>query len=190
MKKFGIILIGAIILIFGFILSSPKGTAPNSQPVTNISKTMTITSSAFENNGKIPKKYTCDGSSPAGGINPPLTISGVPESAKSLALIMDDPDAPKGVFVHWVLYGIDPNTKEIPERISGGIGVLGETSFGKTGYGGPCPPSGTHRYFFKLYALDFEHFPNFETPPTKENIEHFMEGHIIDRAELIGIYER
>ena len=190
MKKFGIMLIGAVILLLGFILFGPSRTIPNGKPATNLSKTMTITSSAFEHNGKIPKKYTCDGSPPAGGINPPLTISGVPEGAKSLVLIVDDPDAPNGTFVHWVLYGIGPNTKEIPEGIGGKIGFTGQTSRGKMEYGGPCPPSGAHRYFFKLYALDFEHFPLYETSPKKEEIEIDMQGHILDQTELIGIYER
>ena len=188
MRRIGGILIVAAVLILGFVLFGPKKTAPNGEPATNISKTMTITSSAFEHNGKIPKKYTCDGEN----VNPPLAISGVPEGAKSLVLIMDDPDAPSGTFTHWILYDIDPKIKGIPERIGDEIGIAGETSFGKIGYGGPCPPPGKpHRYFFKLYALDFGLPPiDYKTPPQKEDIESGMEGHILAQAELIGIYGR
>ena len=153
------------------------------------SNTMTITSSAFTSNGAILKKYTCDGTD----INPPLTISGVPAKTKSLVLIVDDPDAPdpaapKRVWAHWILWNIDPTTTTIPEGSIPKGASEGITSFGKPGYGGPCPPSGIHRYFFKLYALDTT--LSFALPPQKSVLEAAMEGHTLGHAELIGLYER
>lgn len=136
---------------------------------------MKIESSAFENNGMIPAKYTCDGQN----INPPLKISDVPQSAKSLALVIDDPDAPKGTWIHWVVMNINPMTKEISEHsVPKGAKEL-KTSFGKLGYGGPCPPSGTHRYFFKLYALGGK----------IEKVED-IPAYTIAKTELIGLYSK
>lgn len=143
---------------------------------------MKITSSVFEQNQAIPSKYTCD----ADDVSPPLSISEVPEEAKSLALIVDDPDAPAKTWVHWVVWGINPQTKDIAEGTV--PGTEGTTDFGRTGWGGPCPPSGTHRYFFKLYALDTE--LDLDTSATKADLEKAMEGHILDQAELIGLYQR
>jgi len=145
---------------------------------------MKILSPAFEANQTIPPKYTCDGEN----INPPLQIYDVPAGAKSLVLIFDDPDAPMGTWVHWTIWNIPPETKEIGKN-SAPIGVVeGMTSFGKKGYGGPCPPSGTHRYFFKLYALD----KALDLPPSAKasDIEKAMTGHILDKTELIGLYQR
>ncbi len=144
---------------------------------------MIIFSSAFSHNEKIPAEYTCDGVN----ISPGLKISYPPENAKSLALIVDDPDAPMGTWVHWLVWNIEPTINEIP---GGGLigGVEGITSFGSAGYGGPCPPSGTHRYFFKLYALDI--FLELDKSAGKQELEQAMEGHILDRAELIGLYSR
>lgn len=145
-------------------------------------KGMKITSSAFNHNEYIPSKYTCDGEN----VNPPLTFSGVPEKALSLALICDDPDAPGGIWVHWVVWNIPISTKEIAQHsVPGRQGV---TDFGSKGYGGPCPPSGTHRYFFKLYALDTK--LNVSEAATKKDVEKTMEGHILAHAELIGLYKR
>ncbi|MDO8554777.1 MAG: YbhB/YbcL family Raf kinase inhibitor-like protein [Candidatus Micrarchaeota archaeon] len=142
-------------------------------------------SSVFDNGENVPKKYTCDGND----INPALKISDVPAAAKSLVLIVDDPDAPGGTFVHWIAYNIDPKTKEIPEGVS--LGTGGMNDFGTTKYGGPCPPPGSpHTYRFKLYAVDFDSWPLFEIPPDKAAIESFMEGHIIAQAELDGKYQR
>ncbi|MBI2613366.1 MAG: YbhB/YbcL family Raf kinase inhibitor-like protein [Candidatus Levybacteria bacterium] len=143
---------------------------------------MKIVSSAFENNAKIPAKYTCDGEN----INPPLSFFDVPRDAKSLVLIMDDPDAPSKTWVHWVVYNIDPKTKEILENSVPKGAVLGITDFGKPGYGGPCPPSGVHRYFFKLYALDS--LLDLPQESTKTQIGEVMQGHIIDKTQLIGLY--
>jgi len=151
-----------------------------------------LTSSAFEYNGSIPSKYTCDEN---GRLSPPLSISGVPEKTVSLALIMDDPDVPKqlrpeGVFDHWVLFNIPATTKEIPEGTS--VGTLGANSGGVSTYTGPCPPSqyepSEHRYVFKLYALDAE--LDLEPGATKEKVLEAMRGHVIADAELIGRYKR
>ena len=152
---------------------------------------MKLSSDVFENNKTIPSKYTCDGED----ISPPLKIAGVPETAKSLALICDDPDATIGTFVHWIIYNIPANTKEIKENIpkakkladgsQQGITDFGSVSFG---YGGPCPPSGTHRYFFKLYALDKSLI--FGSAATKSQLESAMHGHIIEEVNLIGLYKR
>lgn len=145
---------------------------------------MKIESSAFGNNQSIPSKYTCDGEN----ISPPLKISGVPEGTKSLVLISDDPDAPMGTWVHWTVWNIDPQTQEIAENSLPPGAVEGETSFGKPGYGGPCPPSGTHRYFFKLYALDTS--LDFDSSAKVKDIEQAMQGHVLDSAELVGLYKR
>ena len=144
---------------------------------------MRLTSTAFENNGLIPSEFTCDGDD----LSVPLSIRAVPANAKSLALIMDDPDAPVGTFVHWVIWNLPPETKDIMKG-NAPSGLQGRTDFGKTGYGGPCPPSGTHRYFFKLYALDT--ILNLKDGSSKKEIEMAMEGHIIERAELVGKYKR
>lgn len=149
---------------------------------------MKITSSAFGNNSKIPSKYTCDGEN----INPPLEFSDIPNSAKSLVLIMDDPDVPRnlkpdGMFDHWIVYNIPPTTKEIKEGVKP-PGIEGKNSAGKTQYIGACPPDREHRYFFKFYALDTSFEPSFGL--TKEEIEKKMQGHIIAQTELIGLYSR
>lgn len=141
-----------------------------------------ITSSVFEHNKNIPSKYTCDGEN----INPPLTITGIPGAAQSLVLICDDPDAPSKTWVHWVVWNIPITMKEIAKHSVPGI--EGITDFGSKGYGGPCPPSGTHRYFFKIYALDTT--LNLPANSTKKDVEKAMKGHIIEQAELIGLYKR
>lgn len=146
--------------------------------------TMKIASPAFEHNQPIPGKYTCDGEN----VNPPLSFLEVPENAKSLALIVDDPDASTKTWVHWVVFNIDPTISEVPENTVSKAGTEGFTDFGKTGYGGPCPPSGTHRYFFKLYALDL--ILNLPQNSNKKAVEEVMQGHILDSAELVGLYER
>ncbi len=145
---------------------------------------MKIASSAFENNQRIPQQYTCDGKN----INPPLSVSSVEEKAKSLVLIVEDPDAPMGIWIHWLLWNIDPKQSEIIENSIPEGAVEGMTSFGKHGYGGPCPPGGTHRYFFKLYALDT--VLSLSSNSGKNDLLNAMEGHIIDQAELVGIYSR
>ena len=148
-----------------------------------------ITSSAFHEGEIIPQKYTCDGAD----ISPPLAWDAVPMNTKSLALISDDPDAPVGTWVHWVLYNIPPTIKELPENIlphktieSGA--QQGTNDFRMIGYGGPCPPRGTHRYYFKLYALD----KVLDTEPglTKAHLLKAMEGHIVAQGQLMGRYQR
>lgn len=142
---------------------------------------MNLSSPEFSNNQLMPKKFTCEGED----INPQLFIEGVPQTAKSLALIMDDPDAPIGTWVHWVVFNI-PVTGKIEENSVPGI--QGMTNSGKAEYHGPCPPSGTHRYFFKIYALD----KGLELPAkaSKGQLKKAMQGHILDKAELVGLYKR
>lgn len=137
--------------------------------------------SVFEHNSKIPEKYTCDGQN----INPPLKIEGISKGTKTLALIIDDPDAPAGTFVHWLVWDIKPNST-LKENSS--PGVQGKNGFNKNSYSGPCPPSGTHRYFFKIYALDTELILNEDS--RKPDLEKAMKGHILAKAELIGLYSR
>jgi Raf kinase inhibitor-like YbhB/YbcL family protein len=144
---------------------------------------MKISSPAFENNGLIPSEYTCDGSD----ISPPLVISEVPEEAKSLAIIMDDPDAPMDTFTHWVVWNISPQKTQFAEGENISF-PQGKTSFGSKSYGGPCPPGGTHRYFFKLYALDL--VLNLREGSSKADLEKTMRGHILSEANLIGRYSR
>ncbi|MBI2551718.1 YbhB/YbcL family Raf kinase inhibitor-like protein [Candidatus Uhrbacteria bacterium] len=150
----------------------------------NISQSMRIESPAFGQNERIPKKYTCDGED----VNPPLTIADVPEGTKSLALIHDDPDATDGTWVHWTVWNITPDTRALEEGKVPQGAMEGTQSWGRTGYGGPCPPSGAHRYFFKLYALD----ATLDLPASTDaqGLTSAMEGHILAQAELIGLYER
>lgn len=145
---------------------------------------MKIESPSFKNNQPIPKKYACDGED----VNPPLVFAHVPLEAKSLVLVVDDPDAPRGTWVHWMLWNIPPQTKEILENSVPKGAVEGLTDFGRPGYGGPCPPLGTHRYFFKLYALDT--ILIISPQARVGDIEKAIDGHILDQAELVGLYSR
>ncbi len=154
---------------------------------------MTIKSLVFKHNGEIPKQFTCQGQD----ISPALTWSNLPENTKSLALIVDDPDAPdpaapKMTWVHWVLYNIPPDASGLPEAVSAANLPAGTkqglNDWKKTGYGGPCPPIGRHRYFFKLYALDTV-LPDLNQP-TKSELENTMQAHILDQTELIGTYQK
>jgi len=143
-----------------------------------------ISSHGFGNNGFIPRQYTCDGV----GMSPPFTIENVPQDARSLALIVDDPDAPAGTWVHWVVWNIDPGTREIGENALPEGAEQGKNSWHRNSYGGPCPPSGSHRYFFKLYALNTSLALGADT--TKAELENAMRGHIVAQSELIGLYKR
>lgn len=143
---------------------------------------MRVTSSAFGNNQMIPSQYTCDGEN----ISPPLRFEEVPDTAVSLVLIVDDPDAPAKTWVHWVVFDIDPEVPLVDEGSVPEDGVEGMTDFGTSGWGGPCPPSGTHRYFFKLYALDVK--LELDESVTKHDVEDAMEGHVIEETELVGLY--
>lgn len=148
-----------------------------------------VKSGAFANEGMIPKLHTCEGKD----LSPQLSWTTPPEGTKSLALIADDPDAPRGTWVHWVMYDIPPDVKELPEGVPGDKTLKngakhGITDFKRPGYGGPCPPSGTHRYFFKLYALDTT--LNLEPGATKDQLLKAMEGHIVAQGQLMGKYKR
>jgi len=147
-------------------------------------KGLTIKSPAFENKKEIPSKYTCDGED----INPPLIIENVPKGTKSLVLIVDDPDAPMGLWVHWILWNISPDTKEIKEGSVPKGAIEGINDFKKNEYGGPCPPFGTHRYFFKLYALDT--ILKLDKNSKKDDLEKAMKDHIIEKTEILGLYKR
>jgi Raf kinase inhibitor-like YbhB/YbcL family protein len=147
-----------------------------------------LTSQGFQQGGTIPAKYTCDGKD----VSPPLSWGTVPDGAKSLALIVDDPDAPGGIFTHWVLFNLPSNMMGLPEevlkleRLDGG-GIQGKNDFGKVGYNGPCPPK-LHTYRFILYALDAE--LNLKPRATRQGVLNAMEGHVLGKAELDGKYER
>ncbi len=149
---------------------------------------MKLTSSAFKDGSTIPSLYTCEGKN----INPPLEISTVPSHAKSLALIVDDPDVPKtlrpdGIYDHWIVFNIPPNTHKIAEH-SPPPGIQGRSTNGKNQYVGPCPPDREHRYFFKLYALDT--MLDLSAGATKKEVERAMQGHIAAQCQLMGRYEK
>ena len=144
---------------------------------------MKITSSAFQQGENIPSKFSCDGSN----TSPPLQISDVPGAAKSVVLIVDDPDAPSGLFTHWAVWNISPQTSTIAEG-STPKGVHGTNDFGKSGYGGPCPPSGAHRYYFKIFALDRE--LDLPVGAKRSQLDAAMKGHVIAQGDLMGRYSR
>ena len=150
---------------------------------------LTIKSSAFEEGGMIPSKYTCDGDD----VSPPLSWEGIPEGTKSIALICDDPDAPMGTWVHWVLFNLPPDAKGLPEAVPP-VAELengarqGTNDFRRLGYGGPCPPGGTHQYYFKLYALDT--VLELHSGATKADLLKAMEGHVLSEGQLMGRYSR
>lgn len=163
----------------------PQGSSGERNPRMTIS----VSSSAFQEGGMIPSKYTCDGQD----VSPPLMCEGVPETTKSIALISDDPDAPMGTWVHWVMWNIPPNVRELtenvpPERELPNGSRQGITDFGRPGYGGPCPPSGTHRYYFKIYALDTT--LNLPSSAKKADLLNAAKGHILAEGQLMGKYKR
>ncbi len=151
-----------------------------------------LTSSAFKEGAAVPVKYTCDGPD----LSPPLTWSGAPQGTAAFALIADDPDAPAGTWVHWVLYDLPPSVSELPENVPkteapGNLaGALqGKNDFRRSGYGGPCPPPGpAHRYFFKLYALDAK--LRLKGGASKQDVERAVQGHVLGTAQLMGTYAR
>ncbi len=187
----------AVVLIFLFALmvfisgcvQNEKAEAPVNKESLDTGKgyetmniqTIKVFSSAFVANGSIPRKYTCDGQD----INPPLEFEGIPEKAESLVLIVDDPDAPTKTFTHWLVWNIEPVAKIEKDSIPG---VEGLNDFKKIGYGGPCPPSGTHRYFFRVYALDKK--LELKAGTGRKDLENAMIGHIIAEGELMGKYSR
>lgn len=145
---------------------------------------MQLLSPAFQDNEMIPEKYTCDGEN----TNPPLLIKDVPKEAKSLALIMHDPDAPNIDWVHWVVFNIDPAITEIAENSIPENAIVGLNTRNNNSYGGPCPPSGTHRYIFEFYALNLK--LDLDQTATEEDVTKAMDDHIIEQSELIGLYQR
>ena len=163
---------GAVAILLSAIASFAAGGA-----------TMKITSSAFHEGANIPSKFTCDGSD----TSPPLQIAGVPSGAKSLVLIVDDPDAPSGLFTHWLVWNIPSQTGSIAEG-SAPQGVQGANDFGKSGYRGPCPPPGTHRYSFKIFALDRE--LELRSGAKRSQVDAAMKGHVIAQGELVGLYAK
>lgn len=177
----------ALLMLLCSCSSRNADTAPAERAAT---MTVQVTSSAFKEGGSIPSKYACDGQN----VSPPLAWNTIPDGTKSIALIADDPDAPRGTWVHWVLYGLPPSLRELPEHVPASESILGNggrqgmTDFGKIGYGGPCPPSGTHRYYFKVYALDSDLHPN--PGLTKAQLLKAMEGHILAQGQLMGKYSR
>jgi Raf kinase inhibitor-like YbhB/YbcL family protein len=172
MKRLSVPLITGLAVFFFLLL-------PGSVPAGG--GEMKLTSPEFKHNESMPKKFTCEGND----VNPALAIEGIPEGTKTLALIVDDPDAPMGTWVHWVVYDIPPVSRIDEDSIPG---RQGRNDFRRNDYGGPCPPSGTHRYFFKIYALD----DTLGLPEgiDKATLEKHMQGHILDKAELIGLYKR
>ena len=182
----------------GFTGPRDTGSISNQPAIPMATSTLTLTSAAFENGGLIPAKYTCDEDRT---LSPQISIAGVPAETKSLALVMDDPDVPKalhadlpaqagGMFDHWVLFNIPPQTTGIPE--GGSAGIAGRNGAGNNAYTGPCPPPqyepSEHRYFFKLYALDTE--LALQAGASKAEVEEAMHGHILDEVQLMGRYKR
>ena len=150
---------------------------------------ITVASPVFEEGGMIPSKYTCDGEN----VSPPLKWEGVPETTKSIALISDDPDAPMGTWVHWVMWNIPADATELSENVPPDEelpdgSIQGINDFKQHGYGGPCPPSGTHRYYFKVYALDEK--LDLASSSRKKDLLTAMEGHILAEGQLMGKYKR
>ena len=141
-----------------------------------------ITSAAFQDGGTIPIRHTCDGEN----VSPPLSFAGAPVATRSLALVVDDPDAPVGTFTHWLAWGIDPSAAGLDE----GQAALreGRNGFGTTGYAGPCPPHGRHRYFFRLHALDTD--LDLQPGADRDQLDRALEGHVLETTELVGGYER
>jgi Raf kinase inhibitor-like YbhB/YbcL family protein len=178
--------IPALFVVLGSGCATAPVPASNVVPATAVTQltSMKLTSSAFRDGQTIPRQFTCDGV----GIHPQLGISDVPEGAKSLVLIVDDPDAPSGDFVHWVVFNIDPKTADIPEASVPPKSVEARTSLSKPGWVSPCPPSGTHHYQFKLFALD--EILNLAASSTKKDVLAAMEGHVVGETVLVGTYER
>jgi len=212
MNKRTIILIGMGILLLGACSAPPESAGPETPPAAiepaepteateptvasepteapaeemEPAMSFELTSTAFEQGEPIPVQYSCDGED----ISPPLVWGDPPEGAQSLTLIMDDPDAPGGTWDHWIVFNIPAEVRELPEAASTNDigGTFGQNSWGRSDYGGPCPPSGTHRYFFKLYALDTT--LNLDENADKSQVLAAMEGHIQAETELMGTFSR
>ena len=178
------ILFNCLFLVSACGQKNADKTAPSIDAANNYANIMKIASPQFKNNEEMPDKYGCKGTN----INPPLIISDVPAGAKSLALIVDDPDAARGNWTHWVMFNIQPETREIAEGSVPAGAVQGTNDFGGANYGEPCPPFGTHRYIFKIYALDT--MLDLSAQATKQDLEKAAVGHVSDRAEIVGLFTR
>ena len=203
MKKHVSLLLGLSIVILGACTTSSESSEPEAPPPTvesaepieapepteapaaGMEETVLfeLTSTAFAQGEPIPVKYSCDGDD----ISPPLTWGNPPEGTQSLAIIMDDPDAPGGTWDHWVVFNLPADSRELPEAASV-VATIGKNSWGRSNYGGPCPPGGTHRYFFKLYALDTD--LSLDENANKSQVLAAIEGHTLAKAELMGTYSR
>jgi hypothetical protein len=188
MKKWVILAVGlmiAVVAVDTFVLTRPLGSHPSTPTKSPRSYGMNISSTAFNNGGAIPARYSCQGA----GVNPPLTIAQVPDEVQSLALVVDDPDAPGGTFDHWVMWNLPVSLTEIPENWEPASGVsVGANGVGKDAWTAPCPPSGTHHYHFKLYALDQK--LGLAAGSDKAKLEQAMAGHTVARAELTGTFSK
>jgi hypothetical protein len=183
--KIGIMIPAAIVLTLAYLQFFGKKSSNQIETSrTNIISTMNLTSNAFANNGNLPSKYTCDGQK----INPELLIGGTPQEAKSLVLIVDDPDAPAGIFTHWTVWNIDPSARSIEENSVPAGAIQGMATSDGIGYVSPCPPGGTHRYRFKLYALDT--MLDLRGGASVSELSAAMSGHVVDLAELTSFYQR
>ncbi|MDC8452270.1 MAG: YbhB/YbcL family Raf kinase inhibitor-like protein [Candidatus Nitrosotalea sp.] len=185
MKK-SIFIIPVIIIIVGILLSVyyENNPTPKTSSVSNNNQQMLrVSSSAFENEGTIPAEFTCDGQD----ISPPLSITNIPKDVKTLSLIMTDPDAPRGNFTHWTVWNIPSSKIEFAKGEKFDF-PQGRTGFGTPAYGGPCPPSGTHRYLIKIYALDAE--LDLAKGSSVTDLQKAMDGHIITESTLMGKYSR
>jgi Raf kinase inhibitor-like YbhB/YbcL family protein len=185
------LIVGVALLLMSLACApriQPAVTSANDTPSPGKTEFKLI-SNAFKEGEAIPRQYTCDGVN----VSPPLEWSGVPRTAKTIAIIADDPDAPSGTWVHWVLYNLPAEViglvENLPasENVRAG-GFQGKSDFGKIGYGGPCPPTGSHRYFFKIYAVDSE--LTLKAGATKAEVEKALEGHIVGQTQLMGTYAR
>ena len=182
--------VAILLMVLCLVVVLSVGCEYRERPLKEGEMALTVLSSAFQEGDKIPAKYTCEGQD----VSPPLAWSEPPAGTRSLALIVDDPDAPGGVFTHWLLFNIPPDSRELPEAVptqaelaSGAL--QGKTDFGRTGYGGPCPPPGRpHRYQFTLYALDQP--LDLEGGASKKQLLSAMEGHILTQGQLTGTYQR
>jgi Raf kinase inhibitor-like YbhB/YbcL family protein len=182
-----------ILLVVTMLACSPRQQPAAPSPTPAVQKEtimeLKLKSAAFKEGQTIPRQYTCDGVN----VSPPLEWSGAPKNAKTIAIIADDPDAPRGTWVHWVLYNLPAENIGLVENLAAtetlkAGGFQGKNDFDKIGYGGPCPPSGTHRYFFKIYAVDAE-LP-LPAGATKAELEKAMQGHIVAQGQLMGTYSR
>ena len=182
--------VAILLMVLCLVVVLSVGCEYRERPLKEGEMALTVSSSAFQEGDKIPAKYTCEGQD----VSPPLAWSEPPAGTRSLALIVDDPDAPGGVFTHWLLFNIPPDSRELPEAVPAQAeldsGALqGKTDFGRTGYGGPCPPPGRpHRYQFTLYALDQP--LDLEGGASKKQLLSAMEGHILAQGQLTGTYQR